>query len=387
MYAIFVERPIVPVPFIDIKRFEPDFLPAWQAKVAEMSAQAQFIGGVEVARLESRLAQATGVAHAITCGNGTDAIQLALRAVGVGGGDVVLLPNATFWATFEAVVNVGASPVTVDVDAADGAVDFDAFAQALDAHAPKAALLVHLYGWGSARLAELRELCQARGVVLVEDGAQSFGVTYQGQSIYAEAAIATTSFYPAKVLGAAGDGGAVFTANADWGERVRQLGNHGRTSHYGYGLVGWNSRMDALQAAFVNLALDHFDARLASRREAAAYYRQRLTDMGVRLMHAPEGYQENGYCNVCVLPNGAQKLAVEAALKASGVGFANIYPGAMSEQEGARGVLRAHVGGQHAQALCASVLNLPLFAYITRAEQDEVMTVLQHAMAAAPAAA
>ncbi|MEK9896134.1 MAG: aminotransferase class I/II-fold pyridoxal phosphate-dependent enzyme, partial [Burkholderiaceae bacterium] len=141
-----MERPIVPVPFIDIKRFEPDFLPAWQAKVAEMSAQAQFIGGAEVARLESRLAQATGVAHAITCGNGTDAIQLALRAVGVGAGDVVLVPNATFWATFEAVVNVGASPVTVDVDPADGAVDFDAFTQALDAHAPKAALVVHLYG-------------------------------------------------------------------------------------------------------------------------------------------------------------------------------------------------------------------------------------------------
>ena len=375
----------MPVPFIDIKRFEPDFLLAWQAKVAEMSAQAQFVGGPEVARLEQRLAAATGVDHAISCGNGTDAIQLALRAVDVGPGDVVLLPNATFWATFEAVVNVGASPVTVDINPADGALDLDAFTQALNTHAPKAALVVHLYGWGSARLAELRQLCQARGVVLVEDGAQSFGVTYQEQSIYAGAAIATTSFYPAKVLGAAGDGGAVFTSHAGWAEKARQLGNHGRTSHYGYGLVGWNSRMDALQAAFVNLALDHFDARLASRREAAAYYRSKLPALGVSVMPAPADYNENGYCNVCVLPDPAQKAAVEAALKDAGIGFANIYPGAMSEQEGARGVLHAHVGGDCAQTLCASVLNLPLFAYITRAEQDEVMVVLQQAMAATPA--
>ena len=144
------------VPFIDIKRFEPGFLEAWNAKVAEMSKNAQFIGGAEVATLEKRLSEYTGTAFTVSCANGTDALQLALRAVGVGIGDNVLLPDSTFWATFEAVVNVGANPYTVDSNMSDLQMDFDAFAKAIDEVKPKAAMIVHLYGWGSSRLADYR---------------------------------------------------------------------------------------------------------------------------------------------------------------------------------------------------------------------------------------
>ena len=196
-----------------------------------MTLNAQFIGGAEVATLESRLQQSLHVAHAISCANGTDAIQLALRAVGVGAGDTVLVPNVTFWATFEAVVNVGAHPVTVDADIRDGGVCFESFERALREIRPKAALVAHLYGWGSARLNDLRALCRQHGVPLIEDGAQAYGVTYQGAPIFQGADISTTSFYPAKVLGAAGDGGAVFTDNAELADKVRRLGNHGRTAH------------------------------------------------------------------------------------------------------------------------------------------------------------
>lgn len=345
-------------------------------KLHSMTLNAQFIGGKEVADLELRLQSQLEVAHAVTCANGTDALQLALRAVGVGTGDVVLVPNATFWATFEAVVNVGAKPVTVDADLRDGGVCVKAFEQAIREARPKAALVAHLYGWGSSHLLDLRDLCRTHGVVLVEDGAQAFGVRYQGRSIFNAAHISTTSFYPAKVLGGAGDGGAVFTDDAELADRVRRLGNHGRTAHYGYGDVGWNSRLDSIQAAFLNLSLDHIDARIASRREAVAFYRKHLPSTGIQLMNAPYGYEENGYCNVCLVPDRARKAALEASLKSEGIGFGNIYPSVMSVQPGAAAYLMGHFGGQMGEQLCASVLNLPLFPYMNEAELQRIVDVV-----------
>ena len=368
------------IPFIDLKRTELGFHQALMEKFHSMTLSAQFIGGAEVATLESRLKTELQVGHAVTCANGTDAIQLALRAVGVGEGDTVLVPNVTFWATFEAVVNVGAKPVTVDADISDGGVSFDPFAEAIQKIKPKAALVAHLYGWGSARLMELRQLCRQSGVVLIEDGAQAFGVMYQGSPIFKGAHISTTSFYPAKVLGAAGDGGAVFTDDVELADTVRRLGNHGRTAHYGYGDVGWNSRLDSLQAAFLNLSLDHIDARIAARREAVTFYRKHLPATRIQQMSAPAGYDENGYCNVCLVPDAEIKVRLEARLKAEGIGFGNIYPSVMSTQPGATAYLQGHFGGQVGEQLCASVLNLPLFPYMTETELQRVVEVVGEVM-------
>lgn len=349
-------------------------------KFHAMTLGAQFIGGSEVADLEHRLQSHLDVAHAVTCANGTDALQLALRAVGVGEGDVVLVPNLTFWATFEAVVNVGGRPATVDADLRDGGVSLDAFEQAIRETKPKAALVAHLYGWGSARLSDLRALCEGHGVILIEDSAQAFGARYDGESIFKGAHISTTSFYPAKVLGAAGDGGAVFCNDKALADKIRQLGNHGRTAHYGYGEVGWNSRLDSLQAAFLNLSLDYIEARIASRLDAVRYYREHLPSTGIQLMNAPSNYSENGYCNVCLVPDLEQKARVEASLKAEGIGFGNIYPSVMSSQPAATPYLAGHFGGQAAEQLCASVLNLPLFPYMTEAELRRVVDVVGASM-------
>ena len=365
----------ITIPFIDLKRTEEGFHEELIKKIHFMTLGAQFIAGAEVAILEERLKAKLQVSHAITCANGTDALQLALRAVGVGIGDSVLVPNVTFWATFEAVVNVGAKPVTVDADIRDGGVSFAAFEQAMRETRPKAALVAHLYGWGSAHLRELRQLCNEQGVVLVEDGAQAFGVLYGGESIFKGAHISTTSFYPAKVLGAAGDGGAVFTDDAELADTVRRLGNHGRTAHYG-GDVGWNSRLDSLQAAFLNLSLDHIDARIASRRKSANFYRNNLLATNIHVMRAPEDYQENGYCNVCLVPNVATKLLLEARLKLEGIGFGNIYPSVMSRQSGAAAYLKSHFGGEVGEQLCGSVLNLPLFPYMLDTELQRVIEVV-----------
>jgi dTDP-4-amino-4,6-dideoxygalactose transaminase len=370
----------IKVPFIDLKRFEPGFQDALREKFGSMAANAQFIGGAEVAKFEARLQEAVTVKHAVTCANGTDALQLALRSLGVGRGDIVLVPDVTFWATFEAVVNVGADPVTVDADLADGGVSFAALAEGIDRFQPKAVIIAHLYGWGSQRLADIRALCAERNVLLLEDGAQSYGAEYRGKPIYAGALIATTSFYPAKVLGGAGDGGAVFTDNAELADRVRRLGNHGRTTHYGYGDVGWNSRLDSLQAAFLNLSLDYIDHRIASRRRSAARYRDGLSGLGVEIMSPPSDYFENGYCNVCLLRDPERKIALEAALKAADVGFGNIYPGVMSQQPGAKGFNKGHCGGNAGETLCASVVNLPLFPYMADEEIDQVLNTVRTAL-------
>lgn len=365
------------VPFIDLGRLEEDFLPRWLEKVASLSGRCQFIAGPEVTQLETRLAGWAGVRHAITCANGTDAIQLALRALGVGRGDVVLVPDATFWATFEAVVNVNATPVTVDVCLRDGGVDFDLLARALVEAKPKAVVLAHLYGWASARLSDLRSLCEDHGVPLIEDGAQCFGVNYLGTSIYSGARIATTSFYPAKVLGAAGDGGAVFTSDPELAGRVRMLANHGRSQHYAYEDVGWNSRLDSLQAAYLNISLDYLEARIASRRSAARFYREHLPSMGLEPMAAPEGFEENGYCNVLLVADERRKSRIEESLRKRGIGFGNIYPGSISAQAGASAYLGGQFGGEAAAALGRQVINLPLFPYMTRPEFDEIIEALQ----------
>jgi dTDP-4-amino-4,6-dideoxygalactose transaminase len=178
-------------------------------------------------------------------------------------------------------------------------------------------------------------------------------------------------------LGAAGDGGAVFTSNLELAERVRQLGNHGRTAHYGYGDVGWNSRLDALQAAFLNISLDYVEARVESRRKSAAIYRDLLPSAGVMPMRVPEGYIENGYCNVCLVSDLDKKVHLEMLLKERSIGFANIYPGIMSAQAGAALYLKGHYGEKNAERLCESVLNLPLFPYMTEEELDYVISVVR----------
>lgn len=369
------------VPFIDIKRYEAGFVDAVAVKFTEIVTGAQFMGGDEVKRLEDSLAQALGTSFAVTCANGTDALQLALRALGVGRGDTVLVPDVTFWATLEAVVNVGATPATVDVELADGGVSIIALGEAMAELRPKAVIIAHLYGWASAHLAEIRQMCLSANVLLVEDGAQCFGTQVNGGPILAEALISTTSFYPAKVLGGAGDGGAVLTNDSELAEKVRQLANHGRTSHYGYGDVGWNSRLDSLQAAFLNLSLAHFDERLASRQRSARYYRETMPSLGVTLMDSPASFVENGYCNVCLIDDPARKSSLQNRLREEGIGFGNIYPGVLSQQPGAKDYLRAHVGGTEGRKLCDQVVNLPLFAYMTDIELERVTAVVARAMA------
>ena len=370
------------VPFIDLARFETGFMERWQQTVAQMSAKAQFVGGAAVSDFEKYLRSALQVHHAVSCANGTDALQLALRAVGVRAGDCVLIPDATFWATFESVVNVGATPICVDIDMTDGAMCHTALKDALTQVKPKAVIVAHLYGWCSQNLAQIRALCAAKNIPLIEDGAQCYGTLLEGTPIYTDAACATISFYPAKVLGAAGDAGAVVAKHESYAQNARVLSNHGRTQHYGHSDVGWNSRMDALQAAYLNIAKDYITARIKSRVEIAQIYRNELGSL-LTVLAPPKNVTENGYCNVCLIPDADLKTRIETQLKQDGIGFGNIYPGAMSTQPGANAYQKQLHECRNSVLWSEQVLNLPLFSYM---RADEIETVIASVRKVLPAA-
>lgn len=380
----------MPVPFIDLKRFEDSIPEIFSQKVQSLVANTQFIGGKEVEIFEETLKKDNQVAYAIGCANGTDAIQLALRAVGVGSGDKVLLPDLTFWATFEAIINVGAEPITVDISLEDLQMDFFLFQEAVEKFQPKAAILVHLYGWTSQYLESFRKYAKEKNVFLIEDGAQSYRVKVNGESIYKNALVATVSFYPAKVFGAAGDAGAVLTQNPEIAQKVRSLGNHGREFHYSHQYVGWNSRLGNLQAAYLNVNFPYLGERIQSRRLIADSYRRDLAEkfevhttpglvssQGVLWKESATSIriEENGYLNVILMDPKKRNSFLEH-LKKHQIGFGTVYPDPISVQKGAQGYLRYKVGGDNAKRVCSSVVNLPLFPYMTSAEYNEIIEVV-----------
>lgn len=366
------------VPFITLNRFENGFKEKFLNGVASLFEKTQFVGGPVVAELETELAQMAKAKYAIGCANGTDAIQVALRAVGVEKNDRVLVPDMTFWATFEAVVNVGANPITVDVNRSTCHWDKETFKQAIEQFKPKAAVMVHLYGWASPDTMAIRQLAKDAGVLLIEDGAQCFGTEVDQQSVLGTALVSTTSFYPAKVLGASGDAGAIFTNDEVINKNCRILINHGRTDHYSHGMVGWNSRIGAYESLFLKLSLEHIKARLESRRAAVHYYAEVLQGLPLKPVVAAPQVWENGYCAVAMIEPSLRPALIET-LKNAKIGFGTIYPGAMSLQAGAEPYLEGKIDHGNAHYISQAVLNLPCFAYITKEELAYVCdTVKKH---------
>lgn len=368
-------RPAVRVPFIDLQPVtalvRDRALPRWQ----ETLQRCELVGGPSVAELARALTAQLQIAHAVPCASGTDALILSLQAAGVGPGDHVALPNLTFWATFEAVAQLGAVPVLVDIDPDDLQLSLDGLRRAFERFRFRHAILVHLFGWASARTAELRAFCRERDVVLVEDGAQCFGVTLEGRSIFADAGLATLSFYPAKVIGGCMDGGAVLAADAAMAERVRRLANHGRASHYAFDAVGWSSRMGGLNAGYLVEMLGHAAAIVEDRRAAAARYRQAASSWrGVRHRVGPAGVGDNGYlCVVECERRGPDELVKDFASR--GVATARTYPSTMDEQPPAAGRFVAESDLAHSRAFCRRVLNLPLYYGMPAEQQAHVLAV------------
>lgn len=335
------------IPFVDLKPYvqlvsglDGPRTDVWAVfGLTEFLNRGEFIGGGPTTKeFETVLAKKLDAQHAIACANGTDALQLALRACGVERGHRVAMPNITFWATFEAVVNVGATPVLLDIDDNDYQLDYGEFVRAHNARRIDALVLPHLFGWCSGQLGAFRAFCRDRRITLIEDGAQAFGVNYDGASVFKDADVATLSFYPAKVIGAIGDAGAVVTRSPRIAARVRALANHGRSAHFEHAAVGWNSRMDAIQAAWLLRALAVADSVIAERRRLV-----RLHGVpGGPHVVPPMNVDDNGYLALNLI-RGREPYVVQQRLHELGVEGRRIYPVSIADQPGMK--LGASSGG------------------------------------------
>ncbi len=332
-----------------------------------------YIMGPQVAELEQQLADYVGVKHCITCANGTDALHLALMALGIGPGDAVFVPDFTFFATAEAVAMVGATPVFIDV------LDETYNIKVADIYdnikvcrklglKPKAVIAVDLFGQ-PAEYPWLQSFCKEQGLLLVEDGAQGFGGSIGDKRACSFGDISTTSFFPAKPLGCYGDGGALFTDNDDYATLLRSLRVHGKgTDKYDNVRIGLNSRLDTLHAAVLQVKMRHFNDELQAVNRVARKYTELLQGK-VTTPVVPDGYLSSWAQYTIQVEN---RNEIQARLKAAGIPSMVYYPRTMSQQ-----TAFANLGQQPcpvAKRLTETVLSLPMHPYLTDEELETIVS-------------
>lgn len=367
--------------FRDLHRQYEALKPAIDQAVLSTVAEGRYIMGPAVRELEQQLAAYVGVAHCLTCANGTDALTLALKAWGIGPGDAVFVPDFTFFSSAEVVSLEGATPVLVDVDPSTYNIDPDRLEQAIEAVmaegrlAPKVIVAVDLFGL-PANYPALRAIADRYHLWILEDGAQGFGGTIQGQRACSFGDISTTSFFPAKPLGCYGDGGAVFTDNDQWAALIASYRVHGKgTDKYDNVCVGMNSRLDTLQAAVLQVKLRAFqEVEWTQVNAVAASYTAQLQAY-VRTPFVPEGYSSSWAQYTIQLPDRAVRDALQRRLKEAGIPSMVYYPKPMHAQS----VFSRPQGAVAMDCPCASVLpdrvlSLPMHPYLT---EEEVMRVCE----------
>jgi dTDP-4-amino-4,6-dideoxygalactose transaminase len=359
----------MPVPLFDTRTPVEPLIDAIQAKVGEVIQGSQFILGPEVGAFESELADYLGARHAIGVGNGTDAITLALRALGVGPGDEVVVPSFTFYASAEAIPLTGARPVFCDIDPETFCVTAETVKAALTPRT-KAVIVVHLFG-NVAPVAEI----EALGVPVLEDAAQAIGSKSSAGRAGALGTVATLSFFPSKNLGAFGDGGAVITSDDAVADRVRMLRFHGSRDKTTFELVGHNSRLDELQAAILRVQLPHLEQWADGRRAGAEHYR--AAGLG-ELVDLPQPIDdcEPAWHLYVVAHDRADDLA--AALKAAGIGQKAYYRVPTHEQPAMREYAPANGLPGTAEA-ARRHLAIPMSAVLSREQADEVVAAVRDA--------
>jgi dTDP-4-amino-4,6-dideoxygalactose transaminase len=335
-----------------------------------------FIGGKAVSAFEQEYAEFVGARSCIGMANGTDALEMALRALGVGVGDEVVLPANTFIATAEAVIRAGATPVLVDVDDEALLIDPDRVAGALTERT-RAVIPVDLYGQ-VAPFEQLPPELGERGIHVIEDGAQSQGATRFGRSAGTLGAAAATSFYPGKNLGAYGDAGAVTTDDEVLANRVRLLGAHGSPSKYLHTQIGFNSRLDTLQAVVLRAKLRRLPAWNEQRRAAAAIYDELLDDLPrVRRPATLPGNEHVWHLYVVRVDDRDELLA---QLHTEGIGAGIHYPTPVHLTPAMAGLGYGRGSFPVAERAAGEILSLPLFPGISAGQQERVVDVIRTAL-------
>lgn len=360
------------IPFIDLAAQQTRLGMAIQDGIARVLAHGQYILGPEVAELEEKLAAYTGAAHCISVANGTDALQIALMALGIGPGDEVITPGFSYIATAEAAALLGAKVVYVDVDPLSYNLDPSQLEAAITPKT-KAIIPVSLYGQ-PADFDAINAIAAKHGLPVIEDAAQSFGASYKGRKSCNLSTIACTSFFPSKPLGCYGDGGAIFTSDPELAKVLRQISRHGQEKRYYHVRLGVNSRLDTLQAAILLPKLSILDDEIAARQSVADTYATALQGIGVEPPR-PAVDAQSAWAQYTVRVKDRNR--VQSILQNKGVPTAVHYPLPLNKQPAVADP-SAHLPAGDLAA--AEVMSLPMHPYLTTAQIEEIVSALDLAI-------
>ena len=362
-----------PVPYLDLSGEFAGLKEEWFNLVAETGGTGRWILGPNVSALEEEIAAYVGVQHAIAVANGTDALILSLRALGVGPGDEVITSPFTFFASAEAISMVGATPVFADIDP----VSFNIHPASIEAKITprtKGVLPVHIFGH-PCDMTGVKALAEQRNLVVVEDLAQAFGAEHAGNKVGSIGDTGGTSFYPTKVLGGYGDGGMIFTDRAEVREALLKLRNHGASAPFMHDELGYNSRLDEVQAALLRIKLRTIEQAVARRNAVAAAYSERLGALDLIVPRIPANGRHAFNLYTLRVPGG-RRDALRKHLGDNGVPTAQCYPLPMHQQ-----AVYAHLGGKAGdlpvvEQMCTETLSLPIFPDLQTGQIDRVCEVI-----------
>jgi dTDP-4-amino-4,6-dideoxygalactose transaminase len=365
---------VMNVPFVDLKAQYHAIKSEIDAAIGAVIEKSAFVGGAFLKDFEDAFARYCGVRHCVGVANGTDAIVVALKTLGVGPGDEVITAANSFIATSEAVTLTGARVVFVDIDPRTCNIDVTRIEEKITPKT-KAIVPVHLYGQ-PADMDPVHAIAKKHGLWVVGDAAQAHGSLYKGRPIATLADITCFSFYPGKNLGAYGDGGAIVTDNAEWEAKARMLANHGRSTKYGHEVEGLNSRLDGIQAAVLSVKLGHLEAWTESRRANAYRYNALFKHSGVVTPAELDGVRAVYHLYVVRVP-AARRQALQASLKQAGIDTGIHYPIALPYLNAYRHF--GHSETEFPESLKASgeILSLPMFAELTDEQAGHVVSSIR----------
>ncbi len=360
--------------FIDLKSQYRRLKTEIDAGIQRVLDHGQYILGPEVAELEEKLAAYTGAKHCISVANGTDALQIAQMALGIGPGDEVITPGFTYIATAETVALLGAKPVYVDIDPRTYNLDA-ALLEAAITPRTKAIVPVSLYGQ-CADFDAINAIAARHGIPVIEDSAQSFGASYKGRKSCNLSTIACASFFPSKPLGCYGDGGAIFTKDDALAKVMRQIARHGQDRRYHHIRVGVNSRLDTLQATILLPKLAVLDEEMAQRQQVANLYAKLLNEAGIHTTPYIEPHNASAWAQYTIRVQ--DRDAVQEKLRQAGIPTAVHYPIPLNKQPAvADPGAKMPVGDE----VAAQVMSLPMHPYIDLETQKTIVDAVAKAMA------
>ena len=365
------------VPFLDLKAQYEAIKQEIDQTIANVINDAAFVGGKYVKQFEEEFAAFCVAKHCVGVGNGTDALFIALRSLGVGKGDEVITAANSFIATSEAITMAGAKVVFVDCDPRTYNIDTTKILSAITPRT-KAIIPVHLYGQ-PADLPALQTIAREYGLFLIEDAAQAHGAEFEGKRIGVFGDIACFSFYPGKNLGAYGDGGAIVTNSEGWAMKCRMLGNHGRVKKYDHEFEGVNSRLDGIQAAILSVKLRHLEEWTEKRREIAKIYNELLKNSEVMTPVEAPGVKHIYHLYVVRIP---QRDAVQAALKTKGIDTGIHYPIPLPHLQAYRYLGHTSDEFPVTTQYSREILSLPMYPELSKIQIEYVCDQLRNAIKA-----